>query len=342
MSENIFNLEKYDYQLPEELIAQEPVEPRDMCRLMVLDRAKRSIDHKIFKDIKNYLQPGDLLVINNTKVIPARLLGKKETGANVEVLLLERNGSQNIWKALVKPGSKIKKGNILLFPDNIVCEVLEHLEDGTRILEFKDSNFYSKIYKIGQIPLPPYIKKHLDDPNQYQTEYAKYEGAVAAPTAGLHFTQDLLEELQGKNGVNIAEITLHVGLGTFRPVKENDIRQYNIHEEYYSVSKDVLEKIARTKAKGKKVIAVGTTVVRTLESIALEPDKLVGKTKLYIYSPFEFRIVDSLITNFHLPKSSLLFLVSAFAGYDYIMNAYKVAIEKRYRFFSFGDAMFII
>lgn len=342
MSEETFNLEKYDYQLPDELIAQEPVEPRDLCRLMILDRSKRSIEHKIFRDIKKYIQPGDLLVINNTKVIPARLYGQKETGAKVEVLLLEKNGNQNVWKALVRPGSKIKKGNKLLFPENIVCEVLDHLDDGTRILEFKDPDFYSKIFKVGQIPLPPYIKKQLDDPELYQTEYAKYEGAVAAPTAGLHFTKELLNELQEKVGVEIAEITLHVGLGTFRPVKELDIREYDIHEEYFSVSREILEKIARTKAKGRKVIAVGTTVVRTLESIAQEPDKLIGKTKLYIYPPFEFKIIDALITNFHLPKSSLLFLVSAFAGYDFIMQAYREAIEKRYRFFSFGDAMFII
>ncbi|PNR93983.1 tRNA preQ1(34) S-adenosylmethionine ribosyltransferase-isomerase QueA [Petrotoga sp. 9PWA.NaAc.5.4] len=341
MNENIFNIENYNYDLPEELIAQEPVEPRDSCRLMVLDRNKRTIEHAIFRQIKSYLKKGDLLVVNNTKVIPARLHGKKETGAKVEVLLLEKDGSEKIWKALVKPGGKIKKGNKLIFADGITCQVIDHLEDGSRILEFEEEDFYSKIFEIGEIPLPPYIKKSLDDPNKYQTKYAKYEGAVAAPTAGLHFTEKLLQELR-EYGINFSEVTLHVGLGTFRPVKEKDIRNYDIHEEYYSVSKNTLEEIAKTKARGNKVVAVGTTVVRTLESISRNPEKLIGKTKLYIYPPFEFRIVDALITNFHLPKSSLIFLVSAFAGYDYLMNAYKQAIDKSYRFFSFGDAMLIL
>jgi len=341
MSEESFDLEQYDYELPEELIAQEPVEPRDSCKLMVLNRKTKSIEHKIFRDIKSYLHPGDLIVLNNTRVIPARLCGKKETGAKVEVLLLEKDGDDRTWKSLVKPGGKIKTGNKLVFKDNLTCTVLEHLEDGSRILEFDDPNFFSKLEEIGEIPLPPYIKEQIDDPEKYQTTYAKYEGAVAAPTAGLHFTQELLKEL-ADYGVNFAEVTLHVGLGTFRPVKEADIRNHQIHEEYYSVSKSVLHDIARTKANGKRVIATGTTVVRTLESIARDPDKLVGRTNLYIYPPFEFKIIDALITNFHLPRSSLLFLVSAFAGHDFIMNSYEIAKDKKYRFFSFGDAMFII
>jgi S-adenosylmethionine:tRNA ribosyltransferase-isomerase len=341
MSEQSFDLEQYDYELPEELIAQEPVEPRDNCKLMVLNRRVKSIEHKVFRDIKNYLRPGDLLVLNNTRVIPARLYGKKETGAKVEVLLLEKDGNDKTWKALVKPGGKIKKGNKLIFEDDLVCTVVEHLEDGSRILEFDDPNFFSKLPRIGEVPLPPYIKKQIDDPEKYQTTYAKNNGAVAAPTAGLHFTQELIDELTDY-GVNFTEITLHVGLGTFRPVKEPDIRNHQIHEEYYTVPKSVLHDIVRAKANGKRVIATGTTVVRTLESIARNPDKLAGKTDLYIYPPFEFKIIDAMITNFHLPRSSLLFLVSAFADRDFIMNSYEIAKENKYRFFSFGDAMFIM
>lgn len=341
MSEELFDLERYDYDLPDELIAQEPVEPRDNCRLMVLNRRTKSIEHKIFKDIGDYLEPGDLLVLNNTKVIPARLYGRKETGAHIEVLLLEKDGSEKRWKALVKPGGKIKTGNKLYFKNNLSCSVVEHLDDGSRILEFQDPQFYSKLEQIGEIPLPPYIKKELDDPNKYQTEYAKFDGAVAAPTAGLHFTKELMDELKDR-GIKFAEITLHVGLDTFRPVKEQDIRNHQIHEEYFNVSQDVLHEIARTKAQGKRVIAVGTTVVRTLESISRNPNKLVDKTSLYIYPPFEFKIVDALITNFHLPKSSLLFLVSAFSDHKFVIDAYEIAKEKEYRFFSFGDAMFII
>ncbi|MFN6991204.1 MAG: tRNA preQ1(34) S-adenosylmethionine ribosyltransferase-isomerase QueA [Fervidobacterium sp.] len=350
---NLYKLDSYDYYLPEELIAQEPVEPRDHSKLMILDRKNKIIEHKIFKDIVNYINSGDLLVINTTKVIPARLHGKKITGAEIEVLLLEKI-DQGIWKCLVKPGKAVKEGIEIIFKkfdindnlDNLENEVLvgrciARAEEGTRIIEFS-SKIDDEIFSFGRVPLPHYIKNEDVTFSRYQTIYAKNQGSVAAPTAGLHFTERLINELKDK-GMNFAELTLHVGIGTFRPVKVEDIRKHKMHEEYYLIPEETVSLIKRTKEKGKRVIAVGTTSVRTLETMARLPiaPSYSGKTDIFIYPPFEFKIVDALITNFHLPKSSLLMLVSAFTGYELTMNAYKIAVEKRYRFFSLGDAMFI-
>ncbi|MDN5341585.1 tRNA preQ1(34) S-adenosylmethionine ribosyltransferase-isomerase QueA [Oceanotoga sp. DSM 15011] len=335
----MYRIEEYDYYLPQEQIAQDPVEPRDSSKLMILDREKKTIEHKIFREIIDYLNPKDLLIVNNTKVIPARIYGKKSTGAKIEILLLEKIGEGNKWKSLVKPGGKIKLGNELIFSNKLKAKVIKHYDDGARLLEFYGENIWDEINKIGETPLPPYIHKKLEDNNRYQTNYAKIEGAVAAPTAGLHFTKELLDKIS-KKGIDLEEVTLHVGLGTFRPVNEEDIRNHQIHEEYYSISEDVKNKIEETKKNGGRIIAVGTTVVRTLESYALNK-KLSGKTNIYIYPPYNFKIVDGLITNFHLPKSSLLMLVSAFNGHQFTMKSYKEAVEKNYRFFSFGDAMFI-
>lgn len=336
---NLYDLESYNYELPEELIAQTPIEPRDSSRLMVIDKKNQTIKHEVFRNITEYLNEGDLLVVNNTKVIPARLYGHKETGAKIEILLLEKLGIENRWKALVKPGNKIKTNNILVFDNELKAKVIEHLDDGSRVLEFIGEDVWKKINSIGEMPLPPYIHKKLENKNRYQTKYAKVEGAVAAPTAGLHFTPDLLNKLKEK-GISVGEVTLHVGLGTFRPVNTKDIRDHDIHEEYYSISKELLSKISKTKKNGKRVVAVGTTVVRTLESYA-KTNKLSGNTNIYIYPPYEFKVVDALITNFHLPKSSLLMLVSAFSGYNFTMNFYNEAVKEKYRFFSFGDSMFI-
>ncbi|BBE31605.1 S-adenosylmethionine:tRNA ribosyltransferase-isomerase [Tepiditoga spiralis] len=336
---NLYDLESYNYELPEELIAQTPVEPRDSSRLMVINKENKTIKHEVFKNIVEYLNEGDLIVVNNTKVIPARLYGYKETGAKIEILLLEKLSNENNWKALVRPGNKIKKGNVLIFSDKLKAKVIEHLKDGSRILEFIGEDIWREINNIGEMPLPPYIHKKLENKNRYQTKYAKIEGAVAAPTAGLHFTPNLLNNLKEK-GIDIEEVTLHVGLGTFRPVNTKDIRDHDIHEEYYSISKELISKIEETKKNGKRVIAVGTTVVRTLESYA-KTNKLSGNTNIYIYPPYDFKIVDALITNFHLPKSSLLMLVSAFAEYNFTLKFYNEAVKEKYRFFSFGDSMFI-
>lgn len=347
---NPYKLDSYDYHLPEELIAQEPVEPRDHSKLMILDRENKTIEHKIFKDIVQYINSGDLLVINTTKVIPARLYGKKKTGAEIEILLVEKI-DQGIWKCLVKPGKAVKEGIEILFKktssnDDLDKEILvgrciARAEEGTRIIEFS-SKIDDEIFSFGRVPLPHYIKSENVAFSRYQTVYAKNQGSVAAPTAGLHFTERLINELK-ERGINFAELTLHVGIGTFRPVKTEDIRKHKMHEEYYIVPQETVSLINKTKEEGKRVIAVGTTSVRTLETIARLPiaTSYSGKTDIFIHPPFEFKIVDALITNFHLPKSSLLMLVSAFAGYELTMNAYKIAVEKRYRFFSFGDAMFI-
>jgi len=332
-------ISEFDYELPPELIAQEPVEPRDACRLMVLDRTTRSIEHRIFRDIVEYVEPGDLLVLNVSKVIPARLIAKKETGATVEILLLERV-REGVWKCLVRPGQRVKDGTRLSVSDlKAVC--LGREEGGIRILEFSTTED-SEILRRGKAPLPPYVKKEVPL-EKYQTVYAKEEGSVAAPTAGLHFTPELLSRLKEK-GVEFAEVVLHVGIGTFRPVKVEEVEKHKMHEEYYRVPEETVEKIEETKKRGRRVIAVGTTVVRTLETIARLPKRksYVGKTDLFIYPPFEFKMVDALITNFHLPRSTLLMLVCAFAGKDFVMEAYKEAVRQKYRFFSFGDAMLIL
>mgnify|MGYP004660741157 FL=1 len=335
---------EFNYNLPEELIAQTPIEKRDESKLMVLDRSKKTIEHKIFKDIINYLEPGDVLVRNNTKVIPARLYGKKETGANVEFLLL-KNIEKDIWECIVRPGNKLHVGTSVTFGDGILkAKILDILPGGTRKVEFEYKGIFNEILdKIGLMPLPPYIHEQLKQKDRYQTVYAKYDGSAAAPTAGLHFTEDLLEELKQK-GVVIANVTLHVGIGTFRPVKEDTVENHEMHSEHFYIKKEDAEKINSAKQNGKRVIAVGTTSCRVLETIADESGKVKeteGDTKIFIYPGYKFKCLDGLITNFHLPQSTLLMLVSALAGKDYIMQAYEEAVKNRYRFFSFGDAMFI-
>ena len=338
-------LEEFDYNLPEELIAQTPIKKRDESRLMVLDRKEKTIEHKIFKDIIDYLEPGDCIVRNNTKVLPARLYGKKETGANVEFLLLNQIEG-DIWESIVRPGNKLKPGTKVIFGDGLLeATVLEIMEGGTRKIEFKYNGIFNEILdQIGLMPLPPYIHESLKDNDRYQTVYEKYQGSSAAPTAGLHFTEELLQKLEEK-GIKIANVTLHVGIGTFRPVKEENIEEHKMHTEHYYIKPEDAQKINETKKAGKRVISVGTTSCRVLETIADEKTGLVkeqeGDTKIYIYPGYKFKCIDGLITNFHLPKSTLLMLVSALAGKDYILKAYNEAVEQKYRFFSFGDAMFI-
>lgn len=341
-------MEKKDfyYYLPEELIAQDPLEDRSASRLMVLDRAKKGVEHRTFRDIIEYLQPKDCLVINNTKVIPARLLGRKEgTDAGIEVLLLKRR-EKDIWETLVKPGKKAKIGTRILFGNGcLIGEVVDIVEEGNRLIRFfYDGIFEEVLDQLGQMPLPPYITHPLQDKNRYQTVYAKYDGSAAAPTAGLHFTQELLEQIKEK-GVEIAKVTLHVGLGTFRPVKTENILEHHMHSEYYCIEEAEAEKINRVKQNGGRIIAVGTTSCRTLEAAADSNGILKGCsgwTDIFIYPGYTFRCIDGLITNFHLPESTLLMLVSALAGREYVMEAYQIAVKERYRFFSFGDAMFII
>ncbi|MGM0640374.1 MAG: tRNA preQ1(34) S-adenosylmethionine ribosyltransferase-isomerase QueA [Thermotogota bacterium] len=335
----MYKISDYDYHLPDEMIAQTPVEPRDECKLMAIDKKSGELENKIFKDIIDYLNPGDILVVNNTKVIPARIYGQKTTGAKVEILLMEKTEEDDSWKCLVKPGSKIKKSNEIIFSEKLRGLITHHNDDGSRIIKFVGDNIWDEINRIGETPLPPYITNKIDDDSKYQTKYAKKDGAVAAPTAGLHFTEELLEKIRNK-GIEIEEVTLHVGLGTFRPIDVEDIRDHEIHEEYYEIKKETYDKIKKAKRDGKNIIAVGTTVVRTLESV-VRNDILMGKTNIYIYPPYEFKMIDILITNFHLPKSSLLLLVSAFSNKDIIMNAYEKAKENNYRFFSFGDAMIL-
>ena len=334
----------FNYELPEELIAQTPIQKRDMSRLMVLNRKDKSIEHKVFKDIIEYLHKGDCLVINNTKVIPARLYGKKETGANVEFLLLKRIEG-DIWEVMVRPGRKLLKGTKVTFGEGILeAEILEVLENGNRKVLFKYEGIFNEILdKIGLMPLPPYIKKTLKERDRYQTVYAKYLGSAAAPTAGLHFTEELLKKLKEK-GVEIANVTLHVGIGTFRPVKVENIEEHNMHSEHYYIKKEDVEKINNTKKNGGRIIAVGTTSCRVLESVADENGmvkEIEGDTSIFIYPGYKFKCIDSLITNFHLPESTLVMLVSALAGREYILDAYKEAVNQKYRFFSFGDAMYI-
>ena len=336
---------EFDYELPEELIAQTPIKKRDESRLMVLNRKEQTIEHKIFKDIIDYLKPGDVLVRNNTKVIPARLFGKKETGANVEFLLLN-NIENDIWEAIVRPGNKLHVGTKVIFGDGILeAKILEIMPGGTRKVEFKYEGIFNEILdKIGLMPLPPYIHETLKEKDRYQTVYAKYDGSAAAPTAGLHFTPELLEKIQEK-GVEIANVTLHVGIGTFRPVKEDTVEAHKMHSEHFYIKQEDVEKINKAKQEGRRVIAVGTTSCRVLESIADENTGMVkpieDDTEIFIYPGYKFKCIDGLITNFHLPQSTLLMLVSALAGKEYIMKAYKEAVKEKYRFFSFGDAMFI-
>jgi S-adenosylmethionine:tRNA ribosyltransferase-isomerase len=338
------DLKEFYYDLPEELIAQVPIQKRDESRLMVLDRKKQTIEHKIFKDILDYLKPGDCLVRNNTKVIPARIYGKKETGANVEFLLLN-NIEGDIWEAIVRPGNKLHIGTKVSFGEGLLdAEILEVMEGGTRKVKFTYNGIFNEILdKIGLMPLPPYIHEELKEKDRYQTVYAKYQGSAAAPTAGLHFTEELLEKIKAK-GVEIANVTLHVGIGTFRPVKVEKIEEHHMHSEHYYIKKEDAEKINNAKKNGGRIISVGTTSCRVLESIANENglvQETEGDTSIFIYPGYKFKCIDALITNFHLPESTLLMLVSALAGKDYIMKAYKEAVEKKYRFFSFGDAMLI-
>ena len=334
----------FDYELPEELIAQTPIEKRDESRLMVLDRKKQTIEHRKFKDIIEYLKPGDVLVRNNTKVIPARIYGKKETGANVEFLLLH-NIEGDIWECIVRPGNKLHIGTKVIFGDGLLkAEILDIMEGGTRKVKFYYNGIFNEILdKIGLMPLPPYIHEELKEKDRYQTVYAKYEGSAAAPTAGLHFTEELFEALR-KKGVEVANVTLHVGIGTFRPVKEETVEEHKMHTEHFYIKKEDVEKINNAKKEGRRVIAVGTTSCRVLESIADEQGfvkETEEDTGIFIYPGYKFKCIDGLITNFHLPQSTLLMLVSALAGKDYIMKAYKEAVKERYRFFSFGDAMII-
>ena len=338
-------LEDFDYNLPEELIAQVPINKRDESRLMVLDREKKTIEHKVFKDIIDFLEPGDCLVRNNTKVIPARLYGKKDTGANVEFVLLKQLEG-DVWESIVRPGSKLKPGAKVIFGDGLLeATILDVIEGGTRKVEFKYNGIFNEILdQIGLMPLPPYIHETLEDRDRYQTVYAKYKGSAAAPTAGLHFTDELLKQIEEK-GVKVANVTLHVGIGTFRPVKEENIEDHKMHTEHFYIKQEDVDKINETKKAGKRVIAVGTTSCRVLESIADADTGLVNQiesdTGIYIYPGYKFKCIDGLITNFHLPKSTLLMLISAFADREYVLNAYKEAVDNKYRFFSFGDAMFI-
>lgn len=339
------NVSDFDYELPEELIAQDPIEDRSSSRLLMLDKKTGAIEHHIFRDIIDALNQGDCLVINNTRVIPARLLGVKEdTGAAIEVLLLKRRDN-DIWETLVKPGKKMKLGAVVSFGDGTLKgTVVDVVEEGNRLIQFSYEGIFEEILdQLGQMPLPPYITHRLEDKSRYQTVYAKYDGSAAAPTAGLHFTKELLAAIREK-GINIAEVTLHVGLGTFRPVKADVVEEHHMHSEYYSVNPETADLINTTRKNGGRIIAVGTTSCRTLES-ASTPDGVLhagdGWTEIFIYPGYQFHVVDALITNFHLPKSTLMMLVSALAGRDHIMNAYAEAVKDRYRFFSFGDAMFI-
>lgn len=333
------------YELPKELIAQTPAEPRDSSRLLVLNKENGQIEHKHFYDIIDYLNPGDLLVCNDSRVLPARIFGiKDETGARVEFLLLKQVGT-NKWETLCKPGKKAREGAKFSFGGGILrATVAQVKDDGNRVVEFEcEDNFFTTLDKIGQMPLPPYITEELKDKERYQTVYSHELGSAAAPTAGLHFTNELMEKIKSK-GVGIAYVTLHVGLGTFRPVKVDDVTKHKMHSEHYEISEESARLINETKKNGKRVIAVGTTSCRTLESVATlygEIKPCDGFTDIFIYPGYKFKVLDGLITNFHLPESTLIMLVSAFAGYDNIMNTYKTAVEEKYRFFSFGDAMFI-
>ena len=339
------DVKDFYYELPQELIAQDPLEDRAGSRLMVLDRETGAVEHKVFKDITSYLNPGDCLVLNNTKVIPARLFGEKEdTQAKVEILLLRRM-ENDVWETLVRPGKKCRPGTKISFGGGLLRgEIIDVVEEGNRLIRFSYEGIFEEILdRLGQMPLPPYITHELKDKNRYQTVYAKQEGSAAAPTAGLHFTPELLEKVRGM-GVEIAEVTLHVGLGTFRPVKERDVLKHHMHSEFYQITADAADKINRAKESGHRVIAVGTTSTRTMESAADESGRLCEKsgwTEIFIYPGYRFKVTDALITNFHLPESTLVMLVSALAGREQALAAYETAVAEKYRFFSFGDAMLI-
>ena len=337
-------LTDFDYDLPEERIAQTPVEPRNASRLMVLDPVEETIEHRHFYDLKEFLEPGDTLIMNDTRVMPARLMGWREgTGGKVEVFLLRRIDGDT-WETLVKPGKKAKIGQVVRFSDELTCTVMEHTDFGGRIVKFNYQGIFEEILdRLGETPLPPYIHEKLEDKERYQTVYSREQGSAAAPTAGLHFTKEQLADLKA-SGINLGFVTLHVGLGTFRPVNEDVIEKHVMHKEYYSISQETADLIMNTKKAGKRVIAVGTTSIRTMESAADGVGQISGKsgwTDIFIYPGYEFKLVDAIITNFHLPKSTLIMLISAFAGREFVLEAYKKAVEEKYRFFSFGDAMFI-
>lgn len=340
------NVKDFYFDLPKEQIAQDPLEDRSSSRLLVLDRETGETTHRIFRDIVDYLKPGDCLVLNNTKVIPARLFGEKEgTGASIEILLLKRR-EKDVWETLVKPGKKAKVGTKIVFGGGLLIgEVIDIVEEGNRLIQFAYEGIFEEILdQLGQMPLPPYITHQLADKNRYQTVYAKYDGSAAAPTAGLHFTPELLEKVRGM-GVEIAEVTLHVGLGTFRPVKVENVLDHHMHSEFYMINAEAAAKINRTRENGGRIICVGTTSCRTIESAADENGHIEacsGWTEIFIYPGYRFRVLDGLITNFHLPESTLLMLVSALAGREHILAAYDEAVKSGYRFFSFGDAMLII
>ena len=337
-------LTDFDYDLPEELIAQTPVEPRNSSRLMVLDPVDKSIEHRHFYDLKEYLEPGDTLIFNDARVMPARLLGWREgTGGKVEVFLLRRIDGDT-WETLVKPGRKAREGQVVRFSDELTCTVQETTDFGGRIVKFSYEGIFEEILdRLGETPLPPYIHEKLADRERYQTVYSREQGSAAAPTAGLHFTKEQMAELK-EMGVNLGFVTLHVGLGTFRPVSVETVEEHVMHKEYYSISQETADLIKATKAAGKRVIAVGTTSIRTLESAATAVGEIAGRTdwtNIFIYPGYEFKIVDGIVTNFHLPKSTLIMLISAFAGREFVLKAYEQAVKERYRFFSFGDAMMI-
>lgn len=336
-------LEEFNYDLPKELIAQEPAEPRDSCRLMLLDRKTGDVSHGHFRDILHEIVPGDVFVFNNTKVIPARLHGKRRsTGGKVEVLLLTPRGNDR-WEVLVNPGKKALPGTTIDFSDTCSCDVLEKTDVGGRLVRFSyDGDFETLLETIGEMPTPPYIHKKLENKDNYQTVYARYNGSAAAPTAGLHFTPSLMEDMR-KKGAHIHFVTLHVGIGTFRPVNEENIEDHKMHREWYSISEETAEAVNRAKREGRRVIAVGTTSVRTLESAGQSGQVAAGQgwTQLYIYPGYRWRIVDGIVTNFHLPESTLIMMMASFAGKEHILSAYHTAVNEKYRFFSFGDAMLI-
>jgi len=348
-------IDLFDYDLPKELIAQTPAEPRDHSRLMVVNKKTRSIEHRHFYDIIDYLLPDDLIVINDTRVIPARLLGKKSTGAQIEIFLLNQLKKDDfaLWNTLVKPGKRVKEGTVIEFGKNahgesLCCECVGIRDDGSRDIEFHTDSKREILHVMktfGNVPLPPYITEKLEEPERYQTVYSKNEGAVAAPTAGLHFTPDLMKKVE-ESGVEFARVTLHVGLGTFRPVECENLEEHKMHSEKFFVEKEQAQKILQAKKDGRRIVALGTTSVRVLECLPdLSPDEYgnyEGDTDIFIYPPYDFKMVDALITNFHLPKSTLLVLISAFSGRDLVLEAYKTAVENKYRFFSFGDACFLI
>ncbi len=342
---SLTNKKSYFYELPEEQIAQYPKQKRETSKLLVLDKELKTVEHKIFTDIVDYFKKGDVLVLNTTKVIPARLKGKKKTGANVEVFLLSQK-EDDIWECLVKPGKRLKKEAEVIFSPTFRGKVIDYSSEGARLIKFfSETDFWNEINLIGEIPLPPYIhrKANSEDKNTYQTVYAQEKGSVAAPTAGLHFTEDVINQIK-KKGVIVCNVTLHVGLGTFRPVKTDNILEHKMHSEFCEISKETAKTINQAKDENRRVIAVGTTTTRTLESFAENGRVLAGNhwTDIFIYPGKNLQIIDGLLTNFHMPESTLLMLVSAFAGYDFIMNSYKIAVKEKYRFFSYGDAMLII